>query len=135
ARRGRAIAAGEASRSHSERRRCNFRPFSDETSCLGRSFHIQTCAILGLSCIVAPARPTILLMLLAERLVGEARTRRAREMDHRERVVLGASAGLFVVVASAMAVLLPQTREPRPLLGVILVVAYAVLARVRFEFG
>ena len=74
-------------------------------------------------------------MLLAERLVGEARTRRAREMDHRERVVLGTSAALFVAVATAMALLLPQTREPRPLLGAILVVAYALLARVRFEFG
>jgi HD-GYP domain-containing protein (c-di-GMP phosphodiesterase class II) len=74
-------------------------------------------------------------MLLAERLVGEARTRRAREMDQRERVVYGASAALFVAVAVGMAILLPQTREARPLLAAALVAAYAVLARIRFEFG
>ena len=74
-------------------------------------------------------------MLLAERLVGEARTRRARELNERERVVYGSSAAFFVATGIAMAVLLPQTRDARPLLAVALVVAYAALARVRFEFG
>ena len=80
-------------------------------------------------------QPTIRVMLLAERLVGEARTRRAREMDVRERSVYIASAALFLVVGVAMAALLPLTREPRPLLAIALVVVYAALARVRFEFG
>jgi HD-GYP domain-containing protein (c-di-GMP phosphodiesterase class II) len=74
-------------------------------------------------------------MLLAERLVGEARQRRASELDRRERRITGLSALLFMVVATAMAVLLPDERHVDPLLTVGLVVGYALILRVRFEFG
>ena len=50
-------------------------------------------------------------MLVAERLVGEARTRRARGMVPREKRVLGASAALFVIAAAAIAVSLPNERD------------------------
>src|SRR5436190_3098481 len=117
------------------RRRCNFRPFRTRSSSLDRSFHIQRCAFLDTCCIRSPNQPTIRLMLLAERLVGEARTRRARELDHRERVVFGVSAALFLMVGVGMATLMPSARDPRPVLAVGLVIACAVLARVRFEYG
>ena len=50
-------------------------------------------------------------MLLAERLVGEARSRRARKMAPRERVVLAVSGGLFVLAAFAIALLVPNERD------------------------
>jgi hypothetical protein len=80
-------------------------------------------------------KPTIQAMLLAERLVGEARTRRATRMDARERIVLAASAICFVVVACGIAAFLPSERELNPFLLVGLTAGYAVIERVRFEFG
>src|SRR5215203_2600451 len=61
-------------------------------------------------------QPTIQGMLLAERLVGEARQRRASEMDRRERRITSVSALLFLAAAIAMAVLLPDERNVDPLL-------------------
>jgi HD-GYP domain-containing protein (c-di-GMP phosphodiesterase class II) len=74
-------------------------------------------------------------MLLAEQLVGEARTRRATRMDARERVVLAASATCFVAVACAIAVLLPTERQIDPLLVIGLTLGYVLLGRIRFEFA
>ncbi len=74
-------------------------------------------------------------MLLAERLVGEARSRRAQRMAPRERVVLAVSAGLFVLAALVIAVLVPNERDVEPLVIVGLAVGYVVAERVRFEFG
>jgi HD-GYP domain-containing protein (c-di-GMP phosphodiesterase class II) len=74
-------------------------------------------------------------MLLAEQLVGEARERRASRMNSRERVVDGAAALLFVLVAVGIAVALPSHRLFDPILIVVLVAGYAVVSRVRFEFG
>ena len=74
-------------------------------------------------------------MLLAEHLVGEARARHGRGMHPRERLVLGLSGGLFLLAAFLIAALLPSERDADPLLIVGLVVGYAVLSRVRFEFG
>jgi HD-GYP domain-containing protein (c-di-GMP phosphodiesterase class II) len=74
-------------------------------------------------------------MLLAERLVGEARTRRASRMEPRERNVLGVSAACFVAVAVVVALLLPIHRDFEPLLVVGLIVMYGILERVRFEFA
>jgi HD-GYP domain-containing protein (c-di-GMP phosphodiesterase class II) len=74
-------------------------------------------------------------MHLAERLVGEARARRARRMDPRERVATSVSASLFLVVATAIAVLVPDERSTDPAVTVALLVGYAVAQHVRFEFA
>jgi HD-GYP domain-containing protein (c-di-GMP phosphodiesterase class II) len=72
---------------------------------------------------------------MAERMVGEARVRRARQMPKREAVVRGVSAVAFVVVAALLAALLPSERDAGFVLVVALVVGYAAVSRVRFEFG
>jgi HD-GYP domain-containing protein (c-di-GMP phosphodiesterase class II) len=74
-------------------------------------------------------------MMLAEQLVGEARARRARSMDARERVVLGVAAALYVVAALLVAFLLPSEREADAALIAGLLASHAVVSRVRFEFG
>jgi HD-GYP domain-containing protein (c-di-GMP phosphodiesterase class II) len=74
-------------------------------------------------------------MLLAERLVGEARTRRARQMAPREKRVLGASAALFVIASVAIAAYVPNERSVDALVVLGLVGGYALVERVRFEFG
>jgi hypothetical protein len=80
-------------------------------------------------------QPTIQGMLLAEQMVGEARVRRARPMPHRESTVRGASAIAFLFAAIVLAATLPWEREAGPLLLASLVVGYALVSRVRFEFG
>jgi HD-GYP domain-containing protein (c-di-GMP phosphodiesterase class II) len=70
-----------------------------------------------------------------EHLVGEARERRKQRMDARERVVDSVSALLFLAVAVAIAVFVDNERETDWLLVVALVVGYAVVSRVRFEYG
>ena len=74
-------------------------------------------------------------MLLAEQLVGEARERRRRQMSRRERVVNALSATAFVAVVAAIALFLPNERSVDPLLIVGLIAGYALVSRVRFEFG
>jgi HD-GYP domain-containing protein (c-di-GMP phosphodiesterase class II) len=74
-------------------------------------------------------------MLMAERMVGEARVRRARQMPKREAIVRGVSAVAFVVVAALLALVLPSERDAGFVLVVALVVGYAAVSRVRFEFG
>src|SRR5215211_7320677 len=74
-------------------------------------------------------------MLLAEQLVGEARARRARQMPRREAWVRGGSAIAFLFVAMLLASALPHSRDTDALLVLGLVVGYAVVSRVRFEFG
>ena len=74
-------------------------------------------------------------MLLAEQLVGEARARRPQQMTSQERVVLAESAVCFLVVAIGLALALPSERSVDPLLVGALVAGYAVVSRVRFEFG
>jgi HD-GYP domain-containing protein (c-di-GMP phosphodiesterase class II) len=75
------------------------------------------------------------MMLLTERLVGEARSRRAQRMERRERLATSLSAVAFLVVAVGMAVLIPDERHVSPLLIVALLVGYAFILQVRFEFG
>jgi hypothetical protein len=70
-----------------------------------------------------------------EELVGEARARRLRRMSSRERTVLGLSAAAFVCVAVGLALFLPSDRETEPVLLLGLVLGYALISRVRFEFG
>jgi HD-GYP domain-containing protein (c-di-GMP phosphodiesterase class II) len=74
-------------------------------------------------------------MLLAEQLVGEARVRRARRMPKREAIVRGVSAAAFLVVAAVLASVLPSERAADPIVALGLVGGYALVSRVRFEFG
>jgi HD-GYP domain-containing protein (c-di-GMP phosphodiesterase class II) len=74
-------------------------------------------------------------MLLAEQLVGEARERRRRQMSRRERLLNAVSAGCFLAVALAIALLVPDERSVDSLLILGLVAGYAIVSRVRFEFG
>src|SRR3954447_26127885 len=74
-------------------------------------------------------------MLLAEQLVGEGRERRKQRMNLRERRVTGGSALLFIVGALAVAALVPANRTVDPVLIVGLVLGYALVSRVRFEFA
>jgi HD-GYP domain-containing protein (c-di-GMP phosphodiesterase class II) len=74
-------------------------------------------------------------MLLAEQLVGEARERRARRMSARERAVSLLAAASFAAVAVASALTIPNERTTDIPLIVVLVIAYAAVSRVRFEFG
>jgi HD-GYP domain-containing protein (c-di-GMP phosphodiesterase class II) len=74
-------------------------------------------------------------MLLAEQLVGEARARRARSMDARERAVVAAFAAFYCVAAVGIALLLPSERDVSPLLVAGLLLGHAAVSQVRFEFG
>jgi HD-GYP domain-containing protein (c-di-GMP phosphodiesterase class II) len=74
-------------------------------------------------------------MLLADQLVGEARERRARSMDARERTVVAVFAALYVAAAILIAAFVPSEREVNPLLIVALLVGHAAVSQVRFEFG
>jgi HD-GYP domain-containing protein (c-di-GMP phosphodiesterase class II) len=74
-------------------------------------------------------------MLLAERLVGEARVRRQRRMESREQLVVGVSATLYVAVACLLAFALPANRPLSWPLLIGLVAGYALFHRVRFEFA
>ncbi|MDP9135905.1 MAG: HD-GYP domain-containing protein [Actinomycetota bacterium] len=74
-------------------------------------------------------------MLLAEQLVGEARERRRRRMSRRERTLNAASAAAFLLTAAAIAVLIPNERSVDAILILGLVAGYAIVSRVRFEFG
>jgi HD domain len=71
----------------------------------------------------------------AEELVGEARARRPRRMSPRERTVLGLSGLAYLLAAGAIAVLVPSDREIEPVLLMGLVLGYALISRVRFEFA
>jgi HD-GYP domain-containing protein (c-di-GMP phosphodiesterase class II) len=74
-------------------------------------------------------------MTESEQLVGEARERRKQQMDVRERLVDGVSATLFLAVGTAIAFLVTDQREANLALVICLVVGYAVVSRVRFEYG
>jgi len=73
--------------------------------------------------------------MASEQLVGEARERRARSMDARERWVIVAFAALYCVAAIAIALLVPSERDPSVWLILGLVIGHAVICRVRFEFA
>jgi hypothetical protein len=73
--------------------------------------------------------------MLAEQLVGEARVRRAQPMPRHEALIRGMSAVAFLAAAAAIAWLLPNERDTDLLLVLGLVAGYALVSRVRFEFG
>jgi len=70
-----------------------------------------------------------------EHLVGEARERRKQRMDARERVVDSVSALVYLAVAVAIAVFVTDTRDTNWVLVICLVIGYAVVSRVRFEYA
>jgi HD-GYP domain-containing protein (c-di-GMP phosphodiesterase class II) len=74
-------------------------------------------------------------MMVAEQLVGEARERRRRGMSRLERIVYAVSALAFIATAAAIVALLPNERSADPLLICALMAGYAIVSRVRFEFG
>ena len=74
-------------------------------------------------------------MLLAEQLVGEARARRARSMDARERRVVAGFAAVYFLAFVLVAVFLPSEREVSPFLIAGLLLGHAAVSQVRFEFG
>jgi len=74
-------------------------------------------------------------MLLSEQLVGEARKRRAMRMPFRERVVSTVAALLFLAASAAIICLVPDERGFDLPLVIALTATYAVVSRVRFEFG
>ena len=74
-------------------------------------------------------------MLLAEQLVGEARARRARSMDARERSVVAVFAALYGVAAVLIAMFVPSERDVSVVLIAALLLGHAAVSQVRFEFG
>jgi HD-GYP domain-containing protein (c-di-GMP phosphodiesterase class II) len=74
-------------------------------------------------------------MLLAERLVGDARERRQRRMESREQLVGIVSAATFLFAACLLAIVIPANRELHLPLLVAIVLGYALFHRVRFEFA
>jgi putative nucleotidyltransferase with HDIG domain len=70
-----------------------------------------------------------------ERLLTDTRERTQRAMVRRERATYAGFGAGFLVVAVALAVLAPAARDFDPLLAALLVVAYAVVARVEFAAG
>jgi HD-GYP domain-containing protein (c-di-GMP phosphodiesterase class II) len=74
-------------------------------------------------------------MLMAEQLVGEARERRARRTDSRERIGGGVSAAVFLGVAVVIAATVAPNREFDVPLLLGLLAGYALVMRVRFEFA
>jgi HD-GYP domain-containing protein (c-di-GMP phosphodiesterase class II) len=99
------------------------------------SFAAETCAFRAHAREVLRNTPTMPGMLLAEKLVGEARARRARSMDARERTVVAVFAALYCVAAVLIAVLVPSERDVSPLLVAALLLGHAAVSQVRFEFG
>jgi HD domain len=114
---------------------CNFRPWFAEALQPAWSFGPQRYAFLAQALALAEVSGRWGLVMGVEELVGESRARRLRRISSRERIVLGLSAGAFLSVAAALALLLPSERATEPLLLLGLVFGYTLIARVRFEFG
>jgi HD domain len=114
---------------------CNFRPWIAEALQPAWSFGPQRYAFLAQALALAEVSGRWGLVMGVEELVGESRARRLRRISSRERIVLGLSAGAFLSVAAALALLLPSERATEPLLLLGLVFGYTLIARVRFEFG
>jgi HD-GYP domain-containing protein (c-di-GMP phosphodiesterase class II) len=73
--------------------------------------------------------------MASEQLVGEARERRARSMDARERWVFLGFAALYSLTALAIVLLVPNERDVELWVIAGLVIGHAAVSRVRFEFG
>src|SRR5215208_353204 len=114
---------------------CNFRGFFREASAPSRASP-RKCVQFCTTPLSHPGHvDDAALMLLAEQLVGEARERRQRRMESREQLVVGVSAVLFVATACLLAIAIPANRPLSWPLVVGLILGYAVVSRVRFEFA
>jgi HD-GYP domain-containing protein (c-di-GMP phosphodiesterase class II) len=70
-----------------------------------------------------------------QRVIEEQRARRLSRLARRERLSLLVSAGLFLAVATVMAVAIPTDRTPGALATALLVAVYALAFRLDFEIG
>jgi len=70
-----------------------------------------------------------------ERLLAEARERTRNSLARRERLTNVGFSVAFLIAAGGLALLAPAERTADPLLAVLLVLAYAVVARVEFSAG
>jgi putative nucleotidyltransferase with HDIG domain len=70
-----------------------------------------------------------------ERLLAEARERAGRRLARREGATYAGFSAAFLIVAGALALVAPAERALDPLLAVVLVLAYAIVARVEFSAG
>jgi len=70
-----------------------------------------------------------------ERLLAESRERKQHGLARRERRTNAGFSACFLIAAVALALLAPADRSPDLVLAALLVVAYAVVARVEFSAG
>jgi HD-GYP domain-containing protein (c-di-GMP phosphodiesterase class II) len=70
-----------------------------------------------------------------ERLISETRERTHARLARRERLLHAAFSAGFLLAAGLLAAAAPAARELDPLLAVLLVLAYALVARVEFAAG
>jgi len=70
-----------------------------------------------------------------ERLLADTRARSSHALARRERWTNAGFSAAFLIAAGGLAVLAPAARSSDPLLAALLVVAYAVVARVEFSAG
>jgi putative nucleotidyltransferase with HDIG domain len=70
-----------------------------------------------------------------ERLLTEARARESAGLMERERTVELLTAASFLVVAGVLAALVDPNRSLDPVLAAVMILAYAVAARVEFQAG
>ncbi len=70
-----------------------------------------------------------------ERLISETRERTHARLASRERLLHAAFSASFLLAAGLLAVAAPATRSLDPLLALLLVLAYAAVARVEFAAG
>src|SRR6266498_1303386 len=71
----------------------------------------------------------------ANALIEESRERGQHRLASRSRWATIGFGGAFAGAAAVLAVLLPSDRSPSPIVVALLVVAYAITSRVRFEVG
>ena len=79
----------------------------------------------------APLRAT----LVETQLIDDRRTRAARRLDTRDRLVSGLGASAFLILAVCLVVLADQPSRAGAGVTAAIIVAYATLARVEFEVG
>ena len=71
----------------------------------------------------------------AQRVIEERRARRLDRLARRDRATLIVSVSLFLVVAGALAVLIPTERDPSVFTVALLIGAYALAFRLDFEIS
>ena len=81
-----------------------------------------------------PATPSAETMV-PEALVKDARDRNARPLEGRERIGEAVVATAFLLVAIPMAMLLDSARGPDPVTAAVLVGAFVIASRIKFETG